>query len=194
MPRSPRERCPWVGSDPVYQTYHDQEWGVPSFDERHLFEMLILEGAQAGLSWITILRKRERYRTAFAQFDPLKMARFDEPKLTSLMSDPGIVRNRLKIEAAVSNARAYLQLRDQGLSLKDFVWAFVEGIPQVNRWRSMDQVPASTPRSTALSRALKRRGFRFVGPTICYAYMQAVGMVNDHLLSCFRHRALAGKR
>lgn len=186
----PPKRCAWAGDDPLYIAYHDREWGVPSHDDPHLFEMLILEGAQAGLSWITILRKREGYRMAFEGFDPERMARFNRRKIEALLKDPGIVRNRLKVEAAVSNARAYLELVETEDSLGDFLWRFVEGRPRMNRWRTLEAVPASTPESDAMSKALKRRGFRFVGSTICYAFMQATGMVNDHVVECFRHAEL----
>lgn len=186
------ERCPWCGNDPLYVAYHDAEWGVPCHDERALFEFLILEGAQAGLSWITILRKRENYRRAFDGFDPEKIARYGERDVARLLADAGIVRNRLKIAAAIDNARAVLALHEAGSSLDELFWRFVDGRPVVNRWRSLDQVPAHTPAAQALSRELKRRGFRFVGPTVIYAHMQATGMVNDHLVSCPRHQVLAG--
>ncbi len=186
------ERCPWCGNDPLYVAYHDAEWGVPCHDERTLFEFLILEGAQAGLSWITILRKRENYRHAFDGFDPEKIARYGERDVARLLADAGIVRNRLKIAAAIDNARAVLALHEAGDSLDELFWRFVDGRPVVNRWRSLDQVPAHTPAAQALSRELKRRGFRFVGPTVIYAHMQATGMVNDHLVSCPRHQALGG--
>jgi DNA-3-methyladenine glycosylase I len=171
--------------------YHDTEWGVPLHDERGLFEFLILEGAQAGLSWSTILNKRTAYRHAFAGFDPEQIARFTKRKIEALMRDAGIVRNRLKIEGAVKNARAYLALRESGTSLDRFLWTFVDGEPIVNRWRRRSQIPASTNVSNAMSRALKKAGFTFVGTTICYAHMQATGMVNDHLVDCFRYRELA---
>jgi DNA-3-methyladenine glycosylase I len=167
--------------------YHDEEWGVPSHDEAHLFEMLILEGAQAGLSWATILKKREAYRAAFDGFDPEKMARYTPKKIEKLLADPGIVRNRLKVRAAVNNAQAYLTLRDERGGLAPYLWDFVDGEPVVNRFRTLSEVPAQTPVSEAISRDLKKRGFRFVGPTICYAYMQSVGLVNDHLISCPSH-------
>jgi len=187
-----RVRCAWCGSDPLYRAYHDLEWGVPSRDERHLFEMLTLEGAQAGLSWLTILRKREGYRRAFAGFDPEQIARFDDMDLSRLLADPGIVRNRLKIEATVTNARALLALRERDLCLAELLWDFVDGRPRRNAWSSPDQVPASTPDSDRMSRALKRLGFKFVGTTICYALMQAVGLVNDHTLDCFRYGECEG--
>jgi DNA-3-methyladenine glycosylase I len=185
-------RCPWVGDDPLYIAYHDLEWGVPLHDERQLFEFLILEGAQAGLSWSTILRKREGYRRAFAGFDPQEVARFDEARIQQLMADPSIVRNRRKIDAAVSNARAFLAIQEEFGSFDAYLWKFVGGAPVQNPWRSLAELPAQTPASQALSRDLARRGFRFVGPTICYAFMQAVGLVNDHVLDCFRHAELGG--
>ncbi len=180
-------RCPWCLAFPEYVRYHDEEWGVPSHDEAHLFEMLILEGAQAGLSWATILKKRAAYRAAFDGFDPEKMARYTPKKIEKLLADPGIVRNRLKVQAAVSNAQAYLKLRDERGGLAPYLWDFVDGEPVVNRFRTLSEVPAQTPLSEAISRDLKKRGFRFVGPTICYAYMQSVGLVNDHLIACPSH-------
>jgi len=184
-------RCPWATDDPLYIAYHDREWGVPLHDDRALFEFLVLEGAQAGLSWLTILRKRENYRRAFDGFDPAAVARFDEARVAALLDDPGIIRNRLKINAAVGNARAFLKVQDEFGSFAAYMWAFVGGRPIVNRWESLRQVPAQTAESRALSQDLKRRGFSFVGPTIMYAHMQAVGMVNDHLVGCFRHAAVA---
>ena len=181
-----RQRCPWAGDDPLYIAYHDQEWGVPSHDDRHLFEMLILEGAQAGLSWITILRKRENYRHAFAGWNVEKIARFGEKDFARLMADEGIVRNRLKIGAALENAKAFLKVRKEFGSFDRYLWQFVGGAPLHKRRRTLRDVPAQTAESEALSRDLKKRGFNFVGATICYAFMQAVGMVNDHLASCFR--------
>jgi DNA-3-methyladenine glycosylase I len=183
-------RCAWAGSDPLYQAYHDLEWGVPVHDDRLLFEFLILEGAQAGLSWITILRKRQGYRTAFAGFDPELVARFDEAKVAELLANPAIVRNRLKVASAISNARAFLKVQEEFGSFDAYQWRFVDGSPILNAWRDITEVPASTPVSDALSRDLKQRGFRFVGSTICYAHMQAVGMVNDHTIDCFRRREL----
>lgn len=183
-------RCAWVGNDQLYREYHDHEWGVPVHDDRLLFEFLILEGAQAGLSWITILRKREAYRAAFAGFDPELVARFDEARQAELLANPGIVRNRLKIAAAIGNARAFLRVQEQFGSFDAYQWRFVEGKPIRNAWRDIEQVPASTPVSDALSKDLKQRGFRFVGSTICYAHMQAVGMVNDHTVDCFRWQEL----
>ena len=188
MPK-PKVRCPWAGNDdPAYLAYHDEEWGVPLHDDRRLFELLNLEGAQAGLSWITILRKRENYRRAFARFDPVQVARFDRGRVASLLRDPGIVRNRLKVEGTVRNARALLALVKEQGSFDRYLWGFVGGSPIRNRWRSMRAVPAETEESRVLSKDLRRRGFTFVGPTICYAFMQAAGMVNDHLVSCFRYK------
>lgn len=184
-------RCPWAGSDPLYLRYHDSEWGVPVHDDRHFFEMLVLEGAQAGLAWITILRKREGYRDAFDGFDPAVVARYDDRRVEALLGNPAIVRNRLKVGSAVGNARAFLRVQEEHGSFDRYVWRFVDGRPRQNAWRGMDEVPAETPESRALSRDLKRRGFRFVGPTICYAFMQATGLVNDHLVDCFRRAALA---
>lgn len=187
MPDEPK-RCGWAtGGGPLDVAYHDSEWGVPLHDEHGLFEFLILEGAQAGLSWSTILKKRENYRRAFAGFDPEKVARFTPRRVEKLLADPGIVRNRLKVESAVGNAQAFLAVQEEHGSFDAFVWSFVDGRPRHNRRRRMADVPATTPQSDALSRALKRRGFRFVGSTICYAFMQATGMVNDHLVTCFRH-------
>ncbi len=187
-------RCGWCGTDPLYVRYHDAEWGVPVHDDRTHFEFLILEGAQAGLSWITILRKRENYRKAFANFNPARVARFRARDVRRLLKNAGIVRNRLKIAAAITNARAFLAVQKEFGSFDHYVWRFVGGRPRVNRRRSLKQIPARTRESDALSKDLKARGFRFVGSTIIYAHMQAVGMVNDHLLSCFRHRALARRR
>jgi DNA-3-methyladenine glycosylase I len=184
-------RCPWAGSDPLYQRYHDAEWGIPAHDDRHLFEMLVLEGAQAGLAWITILRKREGYRQAFDNFDPAAVARYDRRRVTRLLGNPQIVRNRLKVESTVGNARAFLQVQNDEGSFDEYVWRFVDGHPIQNRWKTLGAIPAETAASKAMSRDLKRRGFRFVGPTICYAFMQATGMVNDHLVDCFRYKAPA---
>ena len=182
-------RCSWVNDDPLYVAYHDEEWGVPLRDDRALFEMLILEGAQAGLSWYTILKKREAYRNAFDGFDPQLVAAYDDQKVASLLQDPGIVRNRLKVQAAITNAQAWLAFTGSGTGFSDFLWTFSSGAPIVNAWSRPQEIPVKTPASEAMSRALKRRGFRFVGPTICYAFMQAVGMVNDHTTSCFRWQA-----
>jgi DNA-3-methyladenine glycosylase I len=186
-------RCDWVGSDPLYRSYHDREWGVPVHDDRLLFEFLILEGAQAGLSWITILKKRDVYRAAFAGFDPEAVAGFDGANVAKLLANPGIVRNRLKVESAITNARSFLKVQEEFGSFDAYQWRFVDGRPIRNSWRSMKEVPASTPVSHAMSRDLKRRGFRFVGSTICYAHMQAVGMVNDHTVDCFRWREVGTK-
>jgi DNA-3-methyladenine glycosylase I len=185
-----RIRCEWAGSDPLYIAYHDYEWGVPVHDDRRLFEFLILEGAQAGLSWITILRKRAAYRHAFDGFDPAVVATYDAAKVAALLADPGIVRNRLKIAAAIENARRFLAVQQEFGSFDTYLWRFVGGAPRRNAWASMRDLPAQTPESQALSKDLSRRGFRFVGPTICYALMQAIGMVNDHTSACFRHAEL----
>jgi DNA-3-methyladenine glycosylase I len=191
-----KARCPWVGPDPVYADYHDTEWGVPEHDDRALFEKLILDGFQAGLSWITILKKRDRFREVFDGFEPERIARYREAKLERLLSDPGIVRNRQKVHAAVTNAKAYRELRKHEGSFDAFLWQFTGGKTLVNRRRTLSDYPAKTPESEAMSRALIGRGFKFVGPTICYAFMQAVGMVNDHTVDCFRYRAVSrtGKR
>jgi DNA-3-methyladenine glycosylase I len=185
-------RCPWCENSSLgklYLDYHDNEWGVPVHDDRTLFELLILEGAQAGLSWSTILAKRETYRKAFADFVPARVAQFPERKMAALLLDPGIVRNRLKVESAVVNARAFLAVQREFGSFDTYIWSHVGGKPRRNRWKSMSEVPASTPQSDAMSKSLKARGFKFVGSTICYAFMQATGMVNDHLINCFRHPA-----
>jgi len=180
-------RCAWGNSDPAYAAYHDEEWGVPVHDDRHLFEMLILEGAQAGLSWLTILKKRENYRKAFDGFDPVKVAAYGPREVQRLLADPGIVRNRLKIAAAIQNARGVLALQKQYGSLAAFLWRYVDGIPRQNGRRALAEIPARTEQSDAMSKDLKKLGFNFVGSTICYAFMQAVGMVNDHVAGCFRH-------
>ena len=180
-------RCPWAGDDPLMVRYHDEEWGTPRRDDRTLFEFLVLEGAQAGLSWSTILRKRESYRRLYAGFDVAEVARFTDADAARLLADPGIIRNRLKVHGAIRNARAVLKLAEEKGSLSGFLWDFVGGEPVVNAWRSMAEVPAQTEASRAMSRELLRRNFTFVGPTICYAFMQATGMVNDHLVDCFRH-------
>lgn len=192
--RADSERCPWCGNDPLYRHYHDTEWGVPLHDDQRLFEFLILEGAQAGLSWITILRKRERYREVFHQFDPQRVARYDARKQAALLADPGIIRNRLKVASAVTNARAFLEVQASHGSFDSYLWNFIDGQPLVNRFRRMADVPASTPLSETISKDLKKRGFRFVGPTIVYAFMQATGMVNDHLTGCYRHQECAEMR
>ena len=181
-------RCGWAGTDPLYIAYHDEEWGVPVHDDRLLFEFLVLEGAQAGLSWITILRKREAYRRAFAGFDPRRVARFDARKVLRLLKDPSIVRNRAKVVSAVGNARAFLAVQEEFGSFDAYIWRFVDGRPKRNVWKTLKQIPPETDESRAMSRDLKGRGFNFVGPTICYSHMQATGMVNDHIVGCFRHR------
>ncbi len=186
-------RCPWASND-LSIRYHDEEWGLPTHDDAKLFEFLILEGAQAGLSWDTILKKRENYRAAFSNFDARKIARYDKRKLQSLMNDAGIIRNRLKIASAVANAKAFLQVQEEFGSFDAYIWQFANGSPIVNSWRSAKQVPASTPESDAMSKDLKKRGFSFVGTTICYAFMQAVGIVNDHLTSCFRYFQLRPRK
>jgi DNA-3-methyladenine glycosylase I len=183
-------RCPWSKQDPLYISYHDQEWGVPEYDDQALYEKLVLDGFQAGLSWITILRKRENFRRAFDGFDPEKIARYRSAKIERLMKDAGIVRNRAKIEGAVLSARAWLEVMEKGPGFSKLLWEFVDGRPKVNRFRSVRQVPAETTVSRAMSKELAQRGFKFCGPTIVYAFMQAVGMVNDHLLSCYRHAAV----
>ena len=182
------ERCPWPGTDPLYLAYHDTEWGVPVRDDRALFEKLLLDGFQAGLSWITILRKRERYIKVYDGFRPEKIASYSPKKLERLMADAGIVRNRAKIQGSVLNARAYLKIMEETGSFSDYLWRFIDGGTRVNRFRTMGELPSETVESRAMSRDLKSRGFKFVGPTICYAFMQAVGMVNDHLTGCFRYR------
>jgi DNA-3-methyladenine glycosylase I len=184
------DRCAWAGEDPLMIDYHDVVWGVPVHDDQQLFEFLILEGAQAGLSWSTILKKRENYRRAFCELDPTVVAHFDDQDLVRLMADAGIVRNRLKIRSAIENAKAFLQVQQEFGSFDAFIWQFVDGAPIQNHWETLAEVPAQTPESVQMSKALKKRGFRFVGPTICYALMQAVGMVNDHVVGCFRHAAL----
>lgn len=182
------KRCVWCGTDPLYVRYHDKEWGVPVYAERKLFEMLILEGAQAGLSWITVLRKRSHYKKVFDNFDVNKVARYNKRKVESLLKDPGIIRNRLKVESTIGNARAWLALKEQGIKPRDFLWQFVDGEPLQNSWRTLKQLPAKTAQSDAMSKELKRLGFKFTGSTICYAYMQSVGMINDHTTDCFRHK------
>lgn len=188
------KRCGWaVPSDPLYRDYHDKEWGVPVHDDRTLYEFLVLEGAQAGLSWATILRKRENFRRAFDGFDPRTVAGYDRKKVRQLLADPGIIRNRLKVESAIKNAAAFLEVQREFGTFDSYVWRFVGGRTKVNRWRSLGEIPAATPESGAMSKDLLRRGFRFVGPTICYAHMQATGMVNDHVTDCFRYKELARK-
>ncbi len=188
-------RCPWGDSDPVYYVpYHDDEWGVPTHDDKKLFEMLTLEGAQAGLSWITILKKRDCYRRAFSGFDPGMIARYDSRKRQRLLANTGIVRNRLKIESTIKNARAFLAVQTEFGSFDRYIWQFVDGAPRQNSWTQMKQIPTNTPESDAMSTDLKRRGFSFVGSTICYALMQSIGMVNDHLVGCFRYQAVQALR
>jgi DNA-3-methyladenine glycosylase I len=184
-------RCDWCGDDPLYVAYHDTEWGVPSHDDAHLFEMLLLEGQQAGLSWITILRKRENFRAALDGFDPHRISRYTPARIEKLMTNPGIIRNRLKLEGAVKNARAFLAAQEELGSFERYVWSFVGGRPFQHRFKSVAELPATTPESDSMSRALKKRGFSFVGSTICYSFMQAVGMVNDHVVTCHRHGAVA---
>ena len=185
-----KNRCWWCGEDELYVSYHDNEWGTPLHDERALFEFLCLEGAQAGLSWITILKKRENYQTAFDHFDAQLIANYEQPKIDELLVNPGIVRNKLKVNGFVKNARAYMKMLDQGLTLDQYFWDFVDGEVIQNNWTSRDQVPANTPLSDMISKDLKKRGFTFVGSTICYAFMQATGMINDHLVDCFRYKDL----
>ena len=189
-----KKRCEWSGTDPLYVAYHDAEWGVPVYDDRHLFEMLTLEGAQAGLSWLTILRKREAYRAAFESFDAERIAAYSERDLARLLADPGIVRNRLKINAAIKNARAFLEIQREFGSFDAYLWQFVGGKPKLNKWKTLKEIPARTAESDALSKGLKKRGFSFVGSTICYALMQAVGMVNDHVVGCFRYAELRARK
>ena len=183
-------RCPWPGVDPLYRKYHDEEWGVPLHEDLKLFEFLVLEGMQAGLSWSTVLRKRENFRRLFAGFDPERVALFDSQRIELLLQDPSIIRNRRKVEGAVTNARAFLKVSEEFGSFDEYIWRFVEGRPLINRWESLSQLPATSPESILLSKDLVARGFKFVGPTICYAHMQATGMVNDHLVSCYRYREL----
>lgn len=186
-------RCDWAGTDPLYVTYHDQEWGVPVHDDRMLFEFLVLEGMQAGLSWMTILRKRENFRQAFDSFDPKKIASYDEAKVAELLTDAGIIRNRMKIRATIDNARAFLKVKEEFGSFDAYIWQFVGGKPLVNTWKAMHEIPAQSEEAVLMSKDLIRRGFRFVGPTICYAHMQATGMVNDHIVSCFRYQELLNR-
>ena len=182
-----KTRCQWAGNDPLYQKYHDEEWGIPVHDDRKLFEMLILEGAQAGLSWITILRKRENYRKAFNNFDVKKIANYDSKKVKQLLENEGIIRNKLKINAAIINAKLFLDVQKEFGSFDKYIWQFVNGKPIINKWKDLKGLPAKTEESDAMSKDLKKRGFKFVGSTICYAFMQAVGMVNDHTIDCFRY-------
>ncbi len=185
-----KERCGWVNNEEIYIEYHDKEWGVPVFDDRKLFEMLILEGAQAGLSWITILKRRESYREAYDNFDPEKIASWSQEKINSLLQNPGIIRNKLKVAAAKQNAQAYLKIIEEFGTFSDYIWSFVDGKPIKNSWKTLSEVPATTKESDKMSKELKKRGFKFVGSTICYAFMQAVGMVNDHITTCPRHKEI----
>lgn len=187
------QRCQWCGTDPLYVRYHDEEWGVPVHDEKKHFEFLLLEGAQAGLSWITILKRREGYRKAFADFDPKQVARFDDKKVKSLLVDEGIIRNRLKVESAIKNAQAFIKVQEAFGTFDKYIWSFVNGKPIINHFERMSELPAKTELSVVISKDLKRRGFSFVGPTIIYAHMQAIGMVNDHEVSCFRYKQLGGQ-
>lgn len=184
------DRCPWAGNDPLYIKYHDEEWGVPVYNDRKMFEFLVLESAQAGLSWITILKRRENYRKAFENFDPIKVAGYDEKKINELLNDSGIIRNRKKIEAAVNNAKMFLKVKKEFGTFYEYLWRFTGGKTKHNSWKEVSEIPPITAESENMSRDLIKRGFRFVGPTICYAHMQAVGMVNDHIISCFRYREL----
>lgn len=191
MKKKTLKRCPWPGDSQIMVKYHDQEWGVPKTDDRKLFEFLILEGAQAGLSWNTVLNKRENYRKAFDQFDPEKVARYKSKKIKTLLANAGIIRNRLKIAASVNNAQRFLEVREEFGSFAKYMWQFVDGKPVINKFRHISELPATTKVSDAMSKDLKQRGFKFVGPTICYAHMQAVGMVNDHLVDCYRYRQIS---
>ncbi len=184
------KRCTWCGSDPQYMAYHDEDWGVPVYDDRLLFEMLVLEGAQAGLSWLTILKKCDNYRKSFHDFDAARIACYDQQEIDRLMQDDGIVRNRLKIESTIKNAKGFLQIREEFSSFADYLWRYVDGKQIVNEWKNLSDIPARTKLSDQLSKDLKKRGFNFVGPTICYAYMQSIGMVNDHTTDCFRYREI----
>jgi DNA-3-methyladenine glycosylase I len=189
-----RTRCTWGDSHPLYVIYHDEEWGVPQHDDRALFELLVLEGAQAGLSWLTVLKKRASYRAAFDNFDAQQIAGYGSEKIAELMANPGIIRNRRKIEAAIGNARAFLAVQQEFKTFDSYIWGLAGGRPKVNAWRALSEIPAQTPEAAALSKDLLKRGFKFVGPTICYAFMQATGMVNDHLVSCFRYAELSQER
>ena len=184
------KRCEWCGTDPLYVKYHDEEWGIPVHDDTKHFEMIILDGAQAGLSWLTVLRKRENYRKAFDRFNPKKVAKYDEEKVEALLNNPGIIRNKLKVRSAVTNAQAFLKVQKEFGSFDKYIWQFVNGKPIINKWKSIKELPATSKESDAMSEDLKKRGFKFVGSTICYAYMQAAGMVNDHMVSCFRYKKL----
>ena len=185
-----KHRCEWCGEDELYQQYHDTEWGVANYNDQHLFEMLTLEGAQAGLSWITVLKKRAHYQQVFDHFDAHKIAQYNEQKIAALLRDPGIIRNRLKVNSVVSNARLFLEIQAQNGSFSDYIWQFTGGQPKINHWKTLSDIPTSTQESDQMSKALKKKGFKFIGSTICYAYMQAVGMVNDHTVDCFRYQEL----
>ena len=187
-------RCTWPGDDPLYISYHDEEWGVPLHDENRLFEFLVLDGAQAGLSWLTILRKRENYRILFDEFDPVKVAAYENDKIEALMINPGIIRNRLKILGAIQNAKAFLRIRDEFGSFNSYIWRFVDGKPLINKWQSVKHIPSKTDTSIAMSKEMTGKGFKFVGPTICYAFMQAAGLVNDHTIDCFRYSEINGMK
>ena len=191
---SMKKRCDWLTDEDIYVEYHDKEWGVPVYDDRKLFEMLILEGSQAGLSWITILKRRVTYRKAYDNFDPEKMAKWNSGKINTLLTDPGIIRNKLKVAAAKQNAQAYLRIIKEYGSFKEFIWSFVNGRPVNNSWKSISEIPATTNESDAMSKALKKKDFKFAGPTICYAFMQAVGMVNDHITKCYRYNEIMNER
>ena len=190
--KNAKETCGWAGADQLYIAYHDKEWGVPVHDDRKIFEFLVLESAQAGLSWITILRKRENYRQAFAGFDPVKVARFDSTKVEELLQNPGIIRNRKKIESAINNAQRFLEVQKEFGSFDKYIWSFTGGCQLVNAWKDLSQLPATSPESDKLSKDLKKRGFKFLGSTTCYSHMQATGMVNDHITCCFRYKQVQG--
>jgi len=185
-----KHRCGWCGKDELYQHYHDTEWGVASYNDQHLFEMLILEGAQAGLSWITVLKKRAHYQAVFDHFDAAKIAQYDEQKVARLLADPGIIRNRLKVNSTITNARLFLEIQAENGSFSDYIWQFSDAQPRINHWKTLSDIPVSSSESDQMSKALKKKGFKFIGSTICYAYMQAVGMVNDHTVDCFRYQEL----
>ena len=192
MPRK-ITRCEWCGDDPLYIRYHDEEWGMPGHNDRKLFEMLLLEGAQAGLSWITVLRKRENYRKAFSNFNPNKIARYDEKRIKELLNNPGIIRNRLKINAAIINAQCFLKVKKEFGTFDDYIWQFVNHEPVINKFKSLSELPATSEASETMSKDLKNRGFKFIGPTICYAFMKACGMGNDHVVNCYRYKQVIGK-
>ena len=187
-------RCEWCGNDPLYIKYHDEEWGMPEHDDKKLFEMLLLEGAQAGLSWITVLRKRENYRKAFSNFNPNRIAKYDKKKINELLNNPGIIRNKLKINAAIINAQCFLKVKKEFGTFDDYIWQFVNHEPVINKFKSLSELPATSEASETMSKDLKNRGFKFIGPTICYAFMQACGMVNDHVVNCYRYKQVIGKK